>query len=223
MDHIEWYASQSPDNSSTQGLRLVRLFSYVVRWDHGFAPNPFYGVCSVATCKPNIRKAACIGDYVLGTGSAGRGLAGTVVFLMQVNEIVTFDQYWNDPRFIRRRPVMNGSLQQRFGDNIYHRQNGKWIQADSRHSQIGSKPNPDNLKRDTGKTDRVLLGQNFVYWGGEGPKIPAHFQDFIQAAPGHRAFFSEKDIERFLKWISTFRASGQVADPYEWQFEKWWR
>lgn len=201
----------------------MRLFSYVVRWDHGFAPNPFYGVCSVATCKPDIRKVACVGDYVLGTGSARRKLAGTVTFIMQVDEIITFDQYWNDPRFIRRRPVMNGSLQQRFGDNIYHQQNGKWIQADSRHSWTGSQPNADNLKRDTGKTDRVLLGHNFIYWGGEGPKIPGHFENFVQHAPGHRAFFSEKDIHRFLKWIGTHGVSGQVADPYEWRFQKWWR
>jgi hypothetical protein len=32
------------------------LYSYVVRWDHGFAPNPFYETCTVATCKPYIAK-----------------------------------------------------------------------------------------------------------------------------------------------------------------------
>lgn len=113
-----------------RGIRAekpVRLFSYVVRWDHGFAPNPFYRLCSIATCKPDIRKAATVGDYVLGTGSAERKLAGKVVFLTRVDEIITFDQYWNDLRFARKIPVMNGSLQQRFGDNIYHRENGVWI------------------------------------------------------------------------------------------------
>jgi hypothetical protein len=44
-----------------------------------------------------------------------RNLARKVVFLMQVREIVTFDQYWSDP------------AQQRFGDNIYHREDGKWV------------------------------------------------------------------------------------------------
>jgi hypothetical protein len=201
----------------------VRLFSYVVRWDHGFAPNPFYSVCSVATCKPDIRKVATVGDYVLGTGSAERKLAGKVVFLMRVDEIITFDQYWSDPRFARKIPVMNGSLQQRFGDNIYHHENGQWIQADSRHSQIGSLPNLKNLKRDTGKTDRVLLGRDFIYWGGEGPNVPARLSHFVHRTPAHRAFFSEDEIRRFLRWIATFGHSGLVRAPYEWRFEKRWR
>src|SRR5712671_5339411 len=34
----------------------MRLYSYVVARDFGFAPNPFFGVCTLATCKPDIRK-----------------------------------------------------------------------------------------------------------------------------------------------------------------------
>lgn len=222
MDDARWQAPPDAKDPAAQGLRPLRLYSYVVRWDHGFAPNPFYGVCSVATCKPNIRKAAKVGHYVLGTGSAERELAGKVVFLMQVDEIITFDQYWSDPRFARKTPVMNGSLRQRFGDNIYHQENGEWVQADSRHSQIGSRPNLKNLKRDTGRTDRVLLGRDFIYWGGDGPKVPARLDRFVQRTPGHRAFFSDGEISEFLKWIATFGQSGLVGAPYEWRFEKRW-
>src|SRR5690348_6657632 len=77
----------------------VRLFSYVVRWDHGFAPNPFFASCTVATCKPAIRNVAAEGHYILGTGTAERGLNGRIVFIMRVDEVTTFDNYWNDPRF----------------------------------------------------------------------------------------------------------------------------
>src|SRR3954453_14563373 len=113
----------------------MALFSYVVRWDHGFAPNPFYGICSLATCKPGLRKKATLGDWVLGTGPSKRGLAGRAVFLMQFDESITFDAYWRDPRFLAKRPVLSGSFKARFGDNICHRANlgGPWIQADSRH------------------------------------------------------------------------------------------
>jgi hypothetical protein len=201
----------------------MKLYSYVVRWDHGFAPNPFFGLCSVATCKPDIRKAAKIGDYVLGTGSATRGLAGKVSFLLRIGEIITFDQYWGSPRFARKIPVMNGSLQQRFGDNIYHKEDGKWVQADSRHSRLGSHPNLNNLKRDTGKTERVLLATDFVYWSGDGPKVPARLDKFVHRTPGHRAFFSEAEIQRFADWIGTFKQTGLVSVPYEWRYEKWWR
>ena len=34
---------------------MARIYSYVVRYDSGFAPNPFYGYCTLATCKPDIR------------------------------------------------------------------------------------------------------------------------------------------------------------------------
>ena len=37
---------------------MARVHSYVVRYDSGFAPNPFYEYCTLATCKPNIRKGA---------------------------------------------------------------------------------------------------------------------------------------------------------------------
>ena len=47
----------------------MRLHSYVVARDYGFAPNPFFGVCTLATCKPKIRSAAKLGDWVMGTGS----------------------------------------------------------------------------------------------------------------------------------------------------------
>ena len=43
---------------------MARIHSYVVRYDSGFAPNPFYGYCTLATCKPNIRRSADIGDWV---------------------------------------------------------------------------------------------------------------------------------------------------------------
>ena len=44
----------------------MKLFSYILARDFGFAPNPFYSICSLATCKPIIRKKAQIGDWIIG-------------------------------------------------------------------------------------------------------------------------------------------------------------
>ena len=96
------------------------MFSYVVRYDFGFAPNPFHGVCTLATCKPQIRRAAAVGDWVVGTGSAPNRLTGRLVYSMRVSEAMSYDDYWNDPRFLVKRPNLRGSLIQAFGDNIYH-------------------------------------------------------------------------------------------------------
>tara|TARA_R110002049_G_scaffold84688_1_gene215529 strand:- start:206 stop:811 length:606 start_codon:yes stop_codon:yes gene_type:complete len=201
----------------------VTLFSYVVRWDHGFAPNPFHGICTLATCKPLIRRKAKIGDWVLGTGSAERKFQGRAIFLMHIDELSRFDDYWMNPRFVRKRPTMNGSLKQRFGDNIYHHdEGGAWVQADSRHSRDGH-ANDKNLARDTNTTDRVLIASDFMYWGEAAPKIPKSLQKFVIARPGWEENFTQVEIEQLVDWAKSHEQQGQVGDPLEWQYERWWR
>ncbi len=84
----------------------MRLYSYKVRYDIGFAPNPFHGVCTLATCKPRIRAGASVGDWVVGVGSASQGTLGRLVFGMQVEEKMTFDEYWDDERFQSKKPIV---------------------------------------------------------------------------------------------------------------------
>lgn len=50
-----------------------KLYSYVLREDTGFAPNPYHGFCTLACCKPLIRRRAEIGDWVIATGSNAKG------------------------------------------------------------------------------------------------------------------------------------------------------
>ena len=98
------------------------LFSYIVTRDFGFAPNPFPPYCTLATCKPVIRSHAKIDDWVLGVGSAAQNstMNHRLIYAMQVQEILTYDEYWNDERFYYKRAVMNGSKRQNYGDNFYH-------------------------------------------------------------------------------------------------------
>ena len=97
------------------------LYIYVVVRDFGFAPNPFHGYCSLATCKPGIRKVAQIGDWVMGVGGGRLQATGRCIYLMKVSEILNFDKYWSDKRFRVKKPVRNGSPVMMVGDNIYHR------------------------------------------------------------------------------------------------------
>lgn len=80
---------------------MTRIYSYVVRYDSGFAPNPFYSYCTLATCKPSIRRSANVGDWVVGSGSNSRSVrrGGHLVYAMRVTDAMTFDQYSIDPRF----------------------------------------------------------------------------------------------------------------------------
>ena len=201
----------------------MQCFSYVVRWDHGFAPNPFYGVCSLATCKPHIRLNAELGDLVIGTGGAKRGLASRAIFLLRITEIITFDRYWDDPRFRDKRPLMNGSLEQRFGDNIYHRNSrGEWIQEDSRHSW-NDRANSANMKRDTGRTDRVLLSDDFTYWGNRSVTIPAALKAVVIRRPGWKELETAAELKAAERWFEKVGGQGRVGDPVEWTYQKYWR
>lgn len=163
---------------------MARAFSYIVRRDYGFAPNPFYGILTLATCKQRIRKAANIDDFII--GNAGSKHGNKLIYMAKVSEVLSFDQYWNDSRFACKRPVMNGSLKKLYGDNIYHHgADGRWIQEDSHHANNDGTVNSHNLNRDTKTTDRVLICNEFVYLGKSMFRLPSEFGSCIHKGINH--------------------------------------
>ena len=199
----------------------MRLFSYVVARDYGFAPNPFFGVCTLATCKPRVRKAAAVGDWIVGTGSKRRGRQGLLVYVMRVAETLTYNEYWADPRFHRKKPNLRGSLKQAFGDNIYFRdETGQWHQQDSHHSCQGGAPNFHNIRNDT-QTDRVLIGFEYAYWGGSGPQIDESFRNYgghdIRVGRNHKCNFPHGLANDFVTWFHLLGEYGYRGDPLDWQ------
>src|ERR1700682_162089 len=89
----------------------MKLFSYVVDHDTGYAPNPGGGVCTLCRCKyrkspwaqKNIIELAEEGDWVIGTGgsstrSTGRG---TLIYAMRIDKKITRDEY--SSRYSRKR------------------------------------------------------------------------------------------------------------------------
>lgn len=199
----------------------MKLFSYVVARDYGFAPNPFYGYCTLAACKPQIRGGASIGDWIVGTGAKIKyRLAGHLVYAMKVDEALSFDQYWESQRFAAKKPRLNGSLKQVYGDNIYHHGDGVWIQDNSHHSLDDGTPNQHNIVHDTRK-DRVLISRTFVYYGANAPPIPLHFrpykptgEDIVCAGQGHRVKSTQLALA-FEKWLTTEGAWGLQGFPRE--------
>lgn len=197
----------------------VNVFSYVIEHDLGFAPNPFHRVCSLACCKPDIRKAANVGDYILGTGGAKQHLQAHLVYWMRVDEILSFDEYWNDARFRRKKPVMSGTTYMRYGDNIYrHGADGTFLQSDSFHSMEDGSPSKGDITRDTKKTDHVLLGREFAYWGRAAIELPAHLRCFVKKGPGHKRTFTQKEIDDLMEWLGDQEDRGYRGEPADWQF-----
>ena len=134
------------------------LFSYIALHDSGFAPNPFYGYCTLANCKPVIRRVANVGDWVIGTGSADKRVlrGGYLVYAMKITEVLKRAEYWEDARFKYKRPYMLHNWMRASGDNIYEPDSSSgWKQLDSYHSNENGELNKQHLIHDT-KVDSVL-------------------------------------------------------------------
>lgn len=176
-------------------LRLVNMakpevYIYVVDRDFGFAPNPFHGFCSLATCKPGIRSTAQVGDWVFGVGGGRLRATGKCVFAMKVTKKTDFNDYWNNIEYKDKRPVRNGSKKMLLGDNIYHQDDEqKWLQAHSHHSLSDGSVNNANLERDT-TSHKVLISRHFYYFGKTAPVIPSEILEEIgyENKVGHRKF-----------------------------------
>lgn len=194
----------------------MKILSYVVRRDYGFAPNPFFDWCTLATCKPKVRKTADVGDWVLGLGSAQNDLSGHIVFLMKVEEAFTFDTYWKDPRFREKRPNLRSSLKHAFGDNIYHHgRGGQWKQEPSHHSNSDGTLFKGNVDNDT-QTDRVLASRTFCYWGELAPKVPKFLEPAL-IVRGHRKVIEPGIFRKLENWFVKRPTKGYLGPPAEWR------
>lgn len=200
----------------------MKLHSYIIDHDFGFAPNPFFGVCTLANCKPKIRRHAAVGDYIIGTGCARRSRAGYLVYFMRITGVTDFESYWNDPNYQRKKPSYSRGRLHAFGDNIYHKDShGEWVQSDSFHSLPNGVVNADNLRTDTSSTSTVLLSNDFCYWGGSGPRIPNRFrncrgQDICCTTQGHKNKFDPALVADFVDWLRSHEVHGLVGKPLEW-------
>ena len=94
------------------------------------------------------------------------------------------------------------------------------LQEDSFHSMVGGAPNAPNLKRDTGKTDRVLLGREFGYYGMSAPALPDRFSHFVKKGPGHKHRFDLQEAADFIAWVQSLPDRGYVDRPTHWQFQR---
>lgn len=154
----------------------MRLFIYLITADDGFAPNPFYGYCTLATCKPGIRSHAKEGEWVIGLGSptlskkAGKDVGiDKIIYTMKIDEVLTWREYSVDPRFkvkIPRYSQDEDNPVEEKGDNVYYCHNGIWYGRPSFHYE-----KLNLMKRDLdGKN--VLISKDFYYFGRSAIKIP---------------------------------------------------
>src|ERR1035437_660466 len=183
----------------------MNLFSYIVKYDGGFAPNPFHGFCTLACCKPKIRKVAKVGDIIVGL--TPKAFDHKLVYAMRVTEKLCFKKYWADKRFRKKRPTKLSKQ----GDNIYKPiRNG--------FSQLAFLHGPKDKEPDL--SGQFVLASNkndFVYFGKEAVELPATLRKALSVGRGHRKLSDEdpKDAQVVAEFVKFFRRQprGQLGVP----------
>ena len=190
---------------------IVKVYSYIVAHDSGFAPNPFHDACTLACCKPVVRGRAEAGDIVVGLSRRSE----RVVYAMQVDEVADFGDYWNMAAFAAKKPVFpTGSAIELCGDNIYE-PDGKdsFRQAPSFHSNVDGTEHAGNKRRDLSSRS-VLVARRFTYFGQEAPPIPVSLT-FLSVGRGHRCRFSCAEVRAVSEWFARL-PHGIVGLPSGW-------
>jgi hypothetical protein len=199
----------------------MKLFTYIVNSDTGLAPNPFWGRLSLAVCKPKIRKAAKIGDWIIGTGSknvkskrkAYTDYSGKLVFAMKVSEIMTMKEYdiycTNSLTEIKNKiPSGKKGWKTKIGDCIYKYPTGGNSPI-LRHSLHSNK----NRETDLGGLN-VLLSDIFFYFGCKPKELHPRFSEVIKTGIGHTAFDDLDFVRDFECWVmTTFEKQSDFPDP----------
>ena len=185
----------------------MKLYSYVVRVDHGLAPNPFWGYCTVAVCTPNhMGVKAQQDDWIIGTSPSYQG--NKLVYAMQVSETLSFEKYYADVRFKKKKPVVHGSWREKCGDNMYYKdQQGNWIQHRTIHHR-----NPEIIRKDL-KHPVVFVAEYFYYFGDNAINIPGEFQELIWKRQGCKSNHDPEVVEKFLNWLKANFNSGVLGNP----------
>ena len=204
-------------------LRAVkpRVYVYVLSVDAGFSPNPFHGWCTLACCKPVIRRNARPGDWVLGVTPARHG--HRLAYAMKVLEVLGFADYWRDPRFGSKRPRRGDgtTVLQRRGDNCYEPlANGRFRQIPSCHwDDVRDQEDPATKRRDLGGVN-ALVSDRFAYFGGSAIEWP-EFAGVAMPARGHRVF-AQAEVPHLVNFLESL-PQGVHGRPRRWPSdEKSW-
>ena len=196
---------------------MSKIFSYVVRYDEGAAPNPFWGTCTLTICKPAIRRSANIGDWIIGTGSKNAkcndgntyDLSDSIVYAMKVSAMMTmqqYDLYCKDNLPTKIPNWRTKDWRDRMGDCIYDYSNG------SNPTIRLSVHNEENRQTDLSGMN-ALLSLQFYYFGEAAINLPMNLLPLIQRNRGYRKIENQELITEFEKWIGKFEKNKIYADP----------
>jgi len=178
-----------------------RILSYVLKADVGLAPNFQGNIGTLAVCKPVVRNAAQVGsDLILGMSNSAHG-RNRVIYAMTVDEKLSFEEFFNDPRFEVKKPVGEN----KFGDNFFESSSS----MSPAFNSAAHYNKPEKIEADL--KSLVVVGHNFWYFGADAPELPEGLKDTklsvfgMNGRRGHRVTTDEKTINSFCEWLYKFK------------------
>lgn len=167
---------------------MPKLFSYVVHHDHGYAPNPSDGICTLAKCKygskkKNIIELAEVGDWIAGTGGADLSKSaghGKLIYAMKVDDKISLAQF------------CRSNIEDRIDAKHDIEEKGRFALISNHFYYFGRKA------IDISKIPKKHLHHHFE-----------------KSGPGYRCDFSEEFIEDFANWLQATFKSGVYWPPCE--------
>ena len=200
---------------------MPRLFSYKLTHDTGFAPNPFWGVLTLATCKPRIRLLKRKGDWIAGFTS--KKLCGDpvgeekLVYLMEVTDKLSFSDYFESTLYRGKIPDLSKS-QCVFmaGDNIY-RPTAPVAPFFNDFEQIENSYHTENNKQRDLSGKFILASSRFFYFGRRALGIPPDIHpDIPKGQSAHGTLTHETAALKFIDYIVSRYSAGVHGAPHSW-------
>lgn len=180
-----------------------KLYSYKMTHDNRFAPNPFFNVLTLATCKPYMRLNTKVGNWIAGWTSTHIAHSPTeqgkekLIYLAKVTRKLTFAEYWEQYPQKRAIDTEDKNIIERFGDNIYQPDNS----SEDGFKQIPNIHHKAEKKAKDLKGEYVLVCEEFYYFSCLSPlEIPNNIRPNIPKVQTSYGRITE-DASAFIDYV----------------------
>lgn len=183
----------------------MNIYAYIVPVDDGAAPNPYGGVCTLAICKPNLRKIAKQGDWLVGLDSKFQ-----LIYIMKITTVMTmkeYDTYTKENLPIKIPNKTSKNIEEQMGDSVYDFAQDSVTLRPSVHSRC--------TKEMDLAGENVLLSTHFYYFGKETKILPTEFENIVNLDLDFVKLTKELEIT-FLTWLENqnFEKNKIYSNPY---------
>ncbi len=143
----------------------MRLYTYVIQYDDGHAPNYDPPFVTLATCKPDIRRCSREGNAILAfTGGRLSSESHAVCWAGVIKRKLTFADYWDESGFETKKLGCSPTP-----DNIYEP-----IGTEMRQVSGGYHGTDDARRTDLAGRYALILNPSWRF-GAAGPILPEQF------------------------------------------------